>query len=86
MADEMDFTPTTDEVREDYKVLAGDGEDRAKAHAEFDRWLAEHDAALIEKLADEYGDSYRGQTHKSMRVVTFLYETARQRRERQDRG
>lgn len=45
--------------------------------------LREHDAALIEGLADEYADSGREQTHGVTSVLSFLYTRARQRREEQ---
>lgn len=42
-----DYTPTTAEVRQDYSSACGpfDGDQERKA-AEFDRWLAKHDASI----------------------------------------
>ncbi len=54
------YTPTTEEVRGDYanfQLPAGGGDFRgeyAEGLAEFDRWLAAHDAAALAALADKY--------------------------------
>ncbi|MGO2600910.1 MAG: hypothetical protein ACTH7X_08985 [Brevibacterium aurantiacum] len=60
MADEMDFTPSEDQMREDYKLFAGDGEDRAKAHAEFNRGMerikAQVRAEALREAAEEADD------------------------------
>lgn len=52
-----DYTPTTEEVRGWYGHRNGArfyNSRLTKSLSEFDRWLADHDAALIESLADDY--------------------------------
>ena len=44
-----DFIPTTEQVRETYSALCKTD----AADAEFDRWLAAHDAELREQIAAE---------------------------------
>lgn len=51
-----DYTPTTEEVREDYalgrnEVVGAGWYDQHRA--EFDRWLAAHDAEVASKAWDE---------------------------------
>lgn len=53
-----DYTPTQDEVREDFAYpWEGHEQDREARLAAFDRWLAQHDAevarAALNKAADE---------------------------------
>lgn len=58
-----DYMPTTDEVRDAYidrkgfedQILRIGPRGDAAAGAEFDRWLAEHDARLIEAWLTEHG-------------------------------
>lgn len=68
-----DYTPTTDHIRNDYLRMGR----KAENADEFDRWLAEHDAELIEGLATEAG--YSLVYHEE--AEAFLRREARQRRE-----
>ena len=63
-----DYIPTTDEVRERFSLDAkyGDPVFEDSLRAEFDRWLAQHDAEIMQqayslagKLADSFLDSVR---------------------------
>lgn len=47
-----DYTPTTEEIRERWMNFDG-GPDVSDA-AEFDRWLAAHDAEVLRKAAVEF--------------------------------
>lgn len=62
-------TPTTEDIRENW------AEGWAEGYAQFDRWLREHDAALIESLADDPTLRLSGHSGISIR------EKARERRE-----
>lgn len=52
------YTPTTEQVRDDYqrcgcdRCSLTDDSDWADEHAEFDRWLAEHDRQVSEHVWD----------------------------------
>lgn len=51
-----EYTPSTEEVREAYAHEAdsiGEVQYRPENHAEFDRWLAEHDRAVAANAWDE---------------------------------
>lgn len=44
-----EYTPTTEEIREGYVGLPADAYSDPLVSAEFDRWLADHDAAIWEQ-------------------------------------
>ena len=92
-----DYTPTTEEVCEGYRWGAGVmtvvKANSAERRAQFDSWLAEHDAALIESLADGvdlpgstatgyYGsEQVAGYRDAERDIEAWLRERARQVRE-----
>lgn len=98
-----DYTPTDGEVLTAvvlYRAIASvdappptietiaTPEETARYLGEYQRWLAEHDAALIEGLADEYAarlpdGTGNGRAYNSHTVARMLREKARQRREEQ---
>lgn len=47
-----EYTPSTEEIREQYWVSSGDPRRSSEAWAEFDRWLAAHDAEVRAEQAD----------------------------------
>lgn len=51
MADQ--YTPTTEEVREEFWAASGQPRRGGAAFAEFDRWLAAHDAQVLDAFFDE---------------------------------
>lgn len=56
------YTPDTEDVRENYELAAidlCDGRCRKRGHAdEFDRWLAAHDAEVAAKALEEAGHAF----------------------------
>jgi len=50
---QVEYTPSTEEVREEYWLASGDPSRDSKAKPEFDRWLAEHDRAVAAAAWDE---------------------------------
>ena len=50
-----DYTPTTEEVREQYWAASGDRRRGSSAWGEFDRWLAAHDAQKRAEWEAEQG-------------------------------
>ena len=52
-----DYTPTTEEVRIKYRLSSGR---QPGDFAEFDRWLAAHDAEVRAEWGAEQGDYYEG--------------------------
>lgn len=89
-----DYTPTTDRVREAY-ARGVEFRTLEQTRAEFDRWLAQHDAevrtavlplaqaAALEEAADEmYGDKRAsGPFAHPLSVMTWLRERAARLRE-----
>ncbi|MGN7978222.1 hypothetical protein ACTJJ4_11675 [Microbacterium sp. 22195] len=51
-----DYTPTTEEVREQYWAASGDRRRGSSAWGEFDRWLAAHDAQKRAEWEAEQGE------------------------------
>lgn len=80
------YTPTTEDIREDYAWYKhADGMDQDEAAAQFDRWLREHDAALIESLAETLDKDEESTVNIALGgrgyVDYWLREKARERRE-----
>lgn len=52
-----EYTPTTEQVREAYE-MAHELTGAPLSDAEFDRWLAKHDAEVLRKAADDFGPNH----------------------------
>lgn len=49
-----EYTPSTEEMREDYWSLSGTPRRDSTAWGEFDRWLVSVKASLLRSLAEKY--------------------------------
>lgn len=62
-----DYTPTAEDVREAYAIYNANGflvlSSMHQDHADFDRWLAAHDAQVLRNAADRLS-STGGVAHK----------------------
>lgn len=71
-----DYTPTTDEVREDFAYpWEGFKQDREGRLAAFDRWLADHDREAAARALEEAADDWqRGEWANAPRRLDQVQE------------
>ena len=86
MSDELDFTPSEDQMCEDYKLFAGDGEDRAKAHAEFKRGMERIKAQVRAEALREAAEATRREAPREPHAGATFIAHAEWRDERADTG
>ena len=67
-----DYTPTTEEVRSDYCLLADVSRPR---QLQFDRWLEEHDRQIAEKAYEE--GAFRSEPCKCRDCIGLLHNPYR---------
>ena len=54
-----DFTPTTEQVRNEYAHLGAWASENEETRAgQFDRWLAQHDAEVRKQMAEEIAEHF----------------------------